>query len=251
MDNFIQFETTDTGEQVKFIDSRYYTKDRQNWFPGVTTILSTLSKGKQYENWLKSNGFNADYLAKEAMEQGSRVHEAIQTLLLGEELLFGTMDKGGFYSRNEWTMISRFMDFYDNFHPVTIAVEKVLVSDILRFGSQLDYVCMLDGERWIIDHKTGNLYDTAYMQIASYVNLWNEYFPKEPIEKAGILHLDSTHRGRDKSGKEYQGIGWKLVQVDEIPKHWEDFKHVQALWERQNPDYKPFNVIYPSSYKLK
>lgn len=246
----MNFEITEHGEQVKFIDARYYTRDREHWFPGVTTILGVLSKGKQFENWLKSNGFNADVLTREAMERGSRVHQAIQDLLLGKELVYGTTEQGAYFSRDEWQMINRFYDFYTGFNPVTVDVEKVLVSDVLRFGSQLDYVCMLNGERWVIDHKTGALYDTAFMQVASYVHLWNEFFPNEPIQRAGILHLDSAHRGRDKSGKEIQGKGWKLVPVDDIEQNWEDFQHLQAIWERQNPNYTPFNLVFPAKLRL-
>jgi len=247
---FMNFEITNTGEQVKFIDSRYYTRDNEHWYPGITTILSVLSKGKQYENWLKANGFNADVIAEKAMKEGSRIHEAVQMLLEGQEIRFGTMETGAYYSRTEWVKISRFMDFYTAFKPQTIAVEKVLVSDILRFGSQLDYVCMLDGKRWIIDHKSGSVYDTASIQLASYVKLWNEFFPKEPIECAGILHLDSMHKGRDKTGKSIQGEGWKLIPVEDLEKNWDDFLHLQAIWERQNPNYKPFLVEYPVTYKL-
>lgn len=250
MQAFINFEMDSTGEQVKFIDSRYYTRDGEHWYPGITTILSVLSKGKQYENWLKANGFNADLIAQKAMEQGSRVHEAIQMLLEGQEVKFGTMETGAYYSRDEWTIISRFMDFYTEFKPQTVAIEKVLVSDILKFGSQLDYVCMIDGKRWIIDHKTGSIYDTAYIQLASYVHLWNEFFPKEPIEYAGILHLEAMTRGRDKTGNSIQGEGWKLIPVQDIDEHWDAFLHLQAIWERQNPDYKPFLVKYPASYRI-
>lgn len=247
---FMNFEITEHGKQVKFIDARYYTRDYEKWYPGVTTILNVLSKGKQFEQWLKSNGFNADVLTREAMERGSRVHQAIQDLLQGKELFFGTNEQGAYYSREEWVMINRFYDFFTEFKPVTVEVEKVLVSDELQFGSQLDYVCMLREERWLIDHKTGSLYDTAYMQTASYKYLWDEFFPNEPIQRVGILHLDSMHRGRDKSGKEIQGQGWKLIEVTDIERHWEDFKHLQAIWQRQNPDYKPFNVSYPAVLKL-
>ena len=250
MDQFINIETTETGEQVKFIDSRYYTKDHEHWFPGISTILQTLNKGKQYEQWLKGMGFNADYLAHKAMAQGSNVHQAIQYLCDGKELKFGTIEKGAFYTREEWIMISRFIDFYENFKPKIIAVEKVIVSDKLKFGSQLDLVVELNGEVWIIDHKTGSLYDTAQMQLSAYVQLWNEYFPTQKAVKCGVLHLESAHRGRDKAGKSIQGQGWKLVEVENIENNWEDFKHIQALWVRQNKDYKPFNITYPATYKL-
>lgn len=249
MDQFINIVKGEHGEQVQFIDSRYYTKDHINWYPGVTTILNVKDKGKQYANWLKSNGFNADYLAEKAMQQGSKVHQAIQNLLNGEEVRFGD-SSGAFYSREEWVMISRFIDFYTEFKPETIAVEEVIVSDNLQFGTQLDYVCKLNGELYYIDHKTGSLYDSASMQIAASIQLWNEYHPDMPITKGAVLHLDSAHRGRDKTGKKMQGQGWQLVEIDNIAGNWEDFKHLQAIWRRDNPEFKPFNATYPVSYKL-
>ena len=249
MNEFINLKDTDTGKQVQFIDSRYYTKDDIHWYPGVTNILNVVDKGSQYATWLNSNGFNADVLMLEAMDQGSHVHEAIQDFLNHKEVLFGNSEKL-FYTRNEWIMISRFIDFFTEFKPQTIAVEQVLVSDKLEFGTQLDYVCNLNGELWYIDHKTGSIYDSAYLQIAASIKLWNEYFPDKVIRKGAILHLDSTHRGRDKQGKSIQGVGWKLIEVEELPKHWEDFTHIQAIWKRKNPDYKPFNLSYPASYKI-
>jgi hypothetical protein len=249
MDKFTNIIETETGEQVQFIDSRYYTKDKITWYPGISTILDVVSKGKQYDFWLKSLGFNADYVMREAMNKGSNCHAAIQTLLQGYELSFGEIGKPN-YTRDEWIMISRFVDFYTEFKPETIAIEQVLVSEALGFGSQIDYVCMLNGERWLIDHKTGSLYDSASIQTSAYKQLWDEYFPEQPIQRVGILHLDSTHRGRDKTGKSIQGVGWKLIEVEDIEKNFEDFKHIQAIWKRKNPDYKPFNLIYPAMYKL-
>ena len=249
MDNFINIIDTDTGRQVNFLDSRYYTKDEKQWYPGVTNILSVVSKGKQYENWLKSNGFNADILAERAMTQGSHVHEAIETLLKGGEVIFGNYERMN-YTRNEWIMISRFIDFYTEFKPQTVAVEQVLVSDKLQFGTQLDYVCKLGDELIYIDHKTGSLYDSASMQIAASIQLWNEYFPQNPITKGAVLHLDSAHRGRDRQGKKIQGEGWILTEIEDIEKNWKDFQSIHQIWKRQNADYKPFNQTYPASYSL-
>jgi hypothetical protein len=249
MNDFINIIDTDTGKQVQFVDSRYYTKDYKSWYPGVTNVLGVVSKGSQYESWLKSVGFNADAIVREAMEKGSRVHSAIENLLNGMEVTFGNSEKQNF-SRDEWIMVARFMDFYTGFKPETIAVEKVLVSDKLQFGTQLDYICKLDGVLWYIDHKTGSIYDSAYRQVAASIQLWNEYFPKTPITKGGILHLDSAHRGRDSKGKSIQGEGWKLVEVTDIDRYWRIFQHIHSIWKDNNPDYKPFNLQYPVSYKL-
>jgi hypothetical protein len=250
MDKFTRIvENPDTGSQVLFIDSRYYQKN-DKWFPGISTILDVVSKGKEYDKWLKSVGMNADYISRQAMDSGSKIHSAIEQLLKGEEVIFGTMENGAFYSRDEWVKISKFMDFYTEFKPETIAIEKVLVSEKLGFGSQIDYVCKLNGKIIIVDHKSGGIYDSALLQLGAYVKLWEEFYPKMKIDGAAVLHLDSTHRGRDSKGKEIQGRGWKLQFIEELDKQWDDFTHVLAIWKRKNPDYKPFNSEYPASYKL-
>ena len=57
------------------------------------------------------------------MDQGSHVHKAIQDLLNDKVITFADIDTERLnYTRKEWVMISRFMDFYLNFNPVTVAV---------------------------------------------------------------------------------------------------------------------------------
>ena len=244
------FENHDEqGKRITFVDSRFYTKDEKQWYPGVTNILSILDKGQQYKKWLQSNGFNADVLAQEAMTQGSNVHQGIQNFLEGMEVRYATGHTRHF-TRHEWIMISRFVDFFTGFNPETVAVEKILVSDKLQYGTQLDYVCKLNGELWYIDHKTGNYYDTSAMQLAASAALWDEYYPDNKIQKCGIMHLESTHRGRDKQGKSIQGKGWKLIECENVPKQFDDFKHVHAIWKRMNPEFRPFTFSYPDRYSI-
>ena len=45
MDQFINITENETGKQVNFIDSRYYTKDEKSLYPGVTNILNVVDKG--------------------------------------------------------------------------------------------------------------------------------------------------------------------------------------------------------------
>jgi hypothetical protein len=245
------FENHDEhGKLVKFVDSRFYMLPEKpdTYFPGVTTILNVIDKGDQYKHWLQSNGFNADVLARQAMDQGSHVHEAIQDFLNGKEIRWAT-EEVKFYTRHEWEMISRFIDFYTAFKPQTVVVERVLVSEKLGYGTQLDYVCKLNGELIYIDHKTGSVYDSANMQIAASIKLWNECLP-DKITKGAVLHLESAHRGRDSKGKSIQGKGWKLIEIENLEKEWEDFQHVQAIWKRKNPVIKPFNKVYPDRYSI-
>jgi hypothetical protein len=245
-----QFENHDPEHQrITFPDARFYTKDNVNWLPGVTTILNVIDKGDQYRKWLQSNGFNADTLSREAMEQGSHVHEGIQDFLKGKEIRWANDDGKKFYTKKEWQLISRFIDFFSGFSPKSLAVERILVSEKLGYGSQLDYVCEISGEVWLIDHKTGSLYDSAYMQLAALRELWNEFNDRK-IDKCGVMHLESAHRGRDSKGKSIQGKGWKLVECENTDRDFEDFLHVQAIWKRKNPNFQPFTQTYPDRYSI-
>ncbi len=250
MDNFTTILETETGRQVQFTDSRAYSKDGITYYPGISTILDVVSKGSFYDKWLMSNGLNAQVLAKEAMAQGSHVHEAIQDLNNGKEISFGTVEGGANYTRTEWVMISRYVDFFAGFKPEILAVEKVLVSDKLGFGSQIDLVINLNGKTIIVDHKTGGLYDTAFVQLAAYRALWSEFFPKIKIDTVAVMHLEAQTRGRDKAGKNIQGQGWKLEFAENIDKDFADFLAIQQIWKRKNPAWKPFNALYPETFKL-
>jgi hypothetical protein len=147
-------------------------------------------------------------------------------------------------------MINRFYEFWTNHNPEKVKVEKVLVSDKLGYGGQLDFVCKINGELWLLDNKTGNVYDNASMQLAAYGKLWDEYFPATPIQKYGIMHLEALTRGIDKKGVNIQGQGWKLIEITDIERHFKDFQNVQQIWMREFPDWKPFFASYPTKIKL-
>lgn|SRR5512133_737536 len=249
MDKWTSYDPV--GKQIQFLDGRFYTKDNVSYYPGITTILGALDKGPQYKKWLQTNGINADWLAREAMDRGSRVHEAIQRFLLGEEVRWGTDDNQPIYHKDEWEMLAKFIDFYHGFKPKVIAVEIVIVSDTLQFGSQLDLICEIPGRDglWYIDHKSGSLYDSAEMQLAAGAILWNECFPENPIKNTALLHLEAATRGRDKTGKQMQGRGWALKEIGEIEENWIDFAHVHAVWKRKNPNFRPMILTFPDRYK--
>jgi len=249
MEQFISILETDTGKQVKFIDSRAYTKDGVKFYPGISTILDVVNKGSQYDKWLMSNGLQAKVLMREAMERGSRVHEALQDLNNGKEVSFGEIGRPN-YKRDEWIMINRYYDFYTGFQPKILAVEKVLVSDKLGFASQIDLVINLNGINIIVDHKTGGIYDSAFLQLSACRELWNEHYPNTRIDAVAVMHLEAQTRGRDKSGKNIQGHGWKLEFAEDTDKDWLDFKAIFQIWKRKNPDWKPFNQIFPEKIKL-
>lgn len=232
-------------QRVEFLDERFYQLG-ENYYPSVTTILEAYPKGKRFEQWLKDVGNSADDIVERAANQGSNVHNAIEKLVNGEEIQWQD------YTLDEWKMILKFQDFFTQVAPEVIGAEITLVSEKIGVGGTIDLVCMIKGERWLIDTKTsGDIYDNHYVQLATYAVMWNEANPDQRIERIGALHLRAKTRGPSRDGKNIQGEGWKIEEPTESPAElFEVFKHVKALWHRLHPNDKPMNMVLPSIIKL-
>jgi hypothetical protein len=73
------------NKRVHFLDDRFYEVEDDVYFPSVTTILGEYPKGPQFETWLKDVGHGAKGIADRAAESGSKVHDAAEKLMNGEE----------------------------------------------------------------------------------------------------------------------------------------------------------------------
>lgn len=269
------------NKQINFLDCRYYTVDNVIFYPSVTTVLGIYPKGYGFSKWLKENGEKSDEILEAAGEEGSKVHDAIDQLIKGKEIKWthtfidtlqiqsvestarflddcanGMQGKYykevQFFNESEWQMILKFADFVEKNEPVFIANEFNIISDTMRIGGTLDIVCDIAGERWLVDIKTSNyIHKTHELQLAVYAKMFNEKNPDMPIDRVGILWLKAATRGEDKKGKNIQGHGWQLKEFD---RHYEDsyklFRHVRAIWDEENPNYRPKNMIYPDRLKL-
>lgn len=236
----------DEFNRVEFLDQRFYQDTDGSYLPSVTTVLEAYPKGAYFEQWLKDVGNEADSIVERAAEQGTNVHNAAEQLLKGETVDFVN------YTKDEWKMILRFHEFYEQNTPTIEAIEHNLVSKFVGCGGTIDMVCMLNGERWLLDTKTsGGIYDNHYVQLATYAVMWNEAYPTERIERIGCLHLRAKTRGASRDGKTIQGLGWKIEEPKESQAElYEIFKNVKVLWHRLNPVSKPANVVYPATLKL-
>lgn len=240
------------NKQINFLDERFYTNDGINYYPSVTTVLDVYPKGKGFQDWLKNLGLNTEEVLRRAGEQGTNVHNAIDSYLKGEELSWMNEEEKANYTLQEWMMILRFVDFFTTYKPEIIAHEVPLVSNTLELGGTIDLVCRINGEVWLLDYKTSNALHTSYeLQIAAYAMMWNETEPTARVDRTGIIHLKSATRGPDKTGKSIKGEGWLLKEFDRsYEEAFKLFRYVQRIWKEENPTYKPKNLIYPSIISL-
>ena len=237
-------------KQINFLDRRVYQRSEGVYYPSVTTILQYMPKNKFFEMWLKDVGHNADLIMRRAGKEGTQVHEAIETLLEGEELHW--MDDYGNAKYNEkvWEMINKFVDFWTTCKPELISTEEFVYSDEYRYAGTADLVCKLDGEVWLIDFKTSNSLHKSYdLQLASYAKALKESKGIE-IERTGILWLKSSKRGPSKQKGRIQGKGWELKMIDDIEENFELFQLIRKLYNLENPDTEPIYTKYSTVLKL-
>lgn len=235
------------NQRVHFLDERFYLHENGNYYPSVTTILEVYPKGPQFAMWLKDVGHSAPIIAERAAESGTKVHNACEKLIAGEEL---TWDDH-VYDFNEWNGILRFHDFATRFTPVWEASEVSTYSLEYKYAGTIDIVCKIGDERWLLDIKFGNaIYTTYFLQLAAYRYSWQETNPDYPIHKMGILHLKAATRTEGK-GKTMQGVGWKIEEPKEsYERLFEIFHQTLKIYYFENPDPRPKNLILPSSIRL-
>jgi len=239
------FKSTD-GQHVQFLDHRYYQVGEDEYVPSVTTILDVYPKGPAFLQWIKDVGNNAKQIAERAAESGNKVHRAIEALVKGEELVWDDKE----HSLSEWDGILRFVDFYTRFQPKVLASEVTTISYKYKYAGTLDLVCEINGRVYLLDAKFGNaIYPTYFFQLAAYKQSWEENGNPQ-IDEIGILWLKANTRTEGKKGT-MQGVGWQVVKPkDSYERLWEIFLKTLEIYNYENPESKPKNLVLPARIKL-
>tara|TARA_R100001594_G_C4025137_1_gene260014 strand:- start:374 stop:1147 length:774 start_codon:yes stop_codon:yes gene_type:complete len=240
-------EISDDAKQITLPDSRYYRRNGK-YYPSVTYVLGYYPKGKFFEDWLKKVGYSADYIVKKAADEGTQVHEMIESYLNNEELNFLSSNGDPLYNPNIWQMFLKFVEWWETYKPTLLETEVHLFSDKLKVAGTCDLVCEIEDELWIIDFKTSNSIQTTYeLQTAIYSECYEECFGKK-ADRQGILWLKSK-KHKPSEGK-MQGKGWEMVE----PKRTQDenldiFNTVRKLFDLENPKHSPVFTEFKTTVK--
>ena len=240
-------EISDDAKQITLPDSRYYRRNGK-YYPSVTYVLSYYPKGKFFEDWLKKVGYSADYIVRKASDEGTQVHEMIESYLNNEELNFLSSNGDPLYNPNIWQMFLKFVEWWETYKPTLLETEVHLFSDKLKVAGTCDLVCEIEGELWIVDFKTSNSIQTTYeLQTAIYSECYEECFGKK-ADRQGILWLKSK-KHKPSEGK-MQGKGWEMVE----PKRTQDenldiFNTVRKLFDLENPKHSPVFTEFKTTVK--
>jgi hypothetical protein len=226
---------------------RFYEKDGE-YFPSSTTILECfpLEKGLR-DFFLNNTKEQADKLLHDAALQGSKIHHAIELMLLGESI-----NPSGFTRKQverlgkcedelvkylllpltdkEDKMLTGFENWWEKFKPITIYSEKEIHSP-RGYAGTMDWMGTIEikGERvtCIVDWKTGKgLYKSYDLQVSSYVKAIEE-MEGVKIEKAFLLQL-----GLNK-------CLYKFQEIKDIDDSFLWFLETLKVWQRLHPNAKP------------
>lgn len=210
-----------------------YSHDGGPHVPGVTSIIGMKDKSWALVGWAKretaacairnldalvamraAGGERAavdwlrgipDHQRDTSADLGSRVHAAIESWSTRGELVGEDTDVTPYLDTFQ-------RDFVDRFKPTFRAVEAYVFSEAYGYGGTLDAICVIEGETWLIDHKTGRgIYPETAMQLAALAHADVLGYPGDRqdyaiprIDRYGVVHIgpDRTylreyHVGRD------------------------------------------------------
>lgn len=230
-------QVSEDSKQITMPDSRYYLRNGE-YYPSITYVLQYYPKGKHFEDWLKQVGNNADYIVRKSADDGTKVHNMIESYLNGEELNFLSLKGQPQYETDIWQMFLKFVEFWETFKPELIEAETHLFSDELKIAGTCDLICKINNQLWVIDYKTSNHLHTIYeFQLAAYDKCYEECFEVKP-DRRGILWLKSAKRKPAKD--KMQGKGWEIVESNRSQEeNLSLFKTVKTIFDLENPNHAP------------
>lgn len=242
-------QISDDHKQITLPDSRFYKRNGK-YYPSITYVLNSYPKGNHFEDWLKKVGYASEYIVKKSAEEGTAVHNLIESYLEGKELNFLNSYGDPQYNTDVWQMFLKFVEFWELYQPKLIESEVFLFSDEVEVAGTCDLVCEINGELWIIDFKTSNHLHKAYdLQLATYSKCYEECFGKK-INNIGILWLKSSKRKLNK--EKMQGKGWEIyIPEKSVDENFELFKLVKKLHDLEHPNEGPIFTEFKTSVKMK
>ena len=171
--------------EERYGSGRWY-KNKNNFVPSVTTVLNVVSKGPHFHKWL-ANHLNYEHacaVRDEAAERGTLVHEIIEDLLEGKEVMLDE-ECGSEISKR----LMCFETWWNN-----TSVEEIIAKEVplhfpgIKYAGRFDFIAKIDGKNVLIDIKTGSYYKTHDIQASMYKILWDTICEHLGLDQSYMIH---------------------------------------------------------------
>lgn len=250
---------------IEFYDEHTY-KIVDKYYPSISKKLGIIDKGYGYHQWERQVGLNADILMNRASESGTKIHNAIESALLGNEIKADDPEYN--FTKEEWVKFLAFCEWWNFYGFKVLKLEQIVWDEELGTAGKLDCIAYRDivltdkkGEPikddngyviedriiYVFDWKTGGIYDSYHEQVLFYKHCAVKLglCPEDSIP--ALVEIGSSHRKFD--DKKLQGIkvGVHIVdQDDTMPKLISSI----TAWDLRNKDWQPPILQYPITVKL-
>ena len=222
------------------------------WYPRVTSILNIKAKPALYRYYAELDNFAAaEEIMERSADEGTRVHEAVEAILVG---------KTPEYDEDIKPSVDAFRSFLER-SSIEVDqewVERRVVNFNDRYAGTVDAMALIDGKFGVMDIKTSQgIYRDYNLQTAAYYPPLLEEF--RTLQTRWILRIDQNQRcyicgatrrvkgGREKIRPPYPvtTVDYKkcihqwsevegIIQLKEFP-YWQDdyqaFLGAKKLWE--------------------
>ena len=226
--------------QITTEDERFYSKTvdgKTIWIPSVTWICDFYPKGIAFYKWLANTGWDESQALKEAGgERGRYVHNAIEKLLTGATIHFNTVVDDRELTTEEYYAVMTFVKWFETYNPIVERCEFTVFSPDNKYAGTMDLVCLIDGERYIVDFKTSaNIWPSMIIQVSAYKHAIET--KDRPVNKIAILQI----------GYKRNKNGFKFTEIED---KFHLFNAAYTIWQGEMANVKPLQRDYPAELTL-
>lgn len=250
--------------QVTIADERWYMKERIDEktglpvmvaVPSVTWIAGSYPKGVGYYKWLAERGWDeAEAIKTQAGDKGTKVHLAIEDVILGKEVRIDSKYPNKSLGIDEeltleecdavLSFIAWRKEKEAEYTITTLAIERTLYSTKHNYAGTVDWIVKathketLADEFWIIDFKTSQ-------------SVWASHEIQLNAYKETLRNGENVIEGLDVSNIRMAilQVGYRknkaMYKLTEIETDFDMFLTTQKIWNKEHGGEKPTKRDYP------
>ena len=215
--------TAEKSLKAKAKQHTIYTLKNGDRVIGVTTAIGLLEKPalKFWANKIGLQGIKISEYVDSLAEVGTTAHAMIladlsgkgaESALEGKDADTKTLAENCYLSFCEWRKGHKIEP---------IALERVMVSELYRYGGTPDFIGLVDGVVEIIEFKTGGIWPEHFGQLSAYAQLAIENgIVSAPVQRFRVLSIPRA---------ETESFDEKVKTS--VAVEWEIFEHCLAIYE--------------------
>jgi hypothetical protein len=272
------FEPTSDRHIMRFVDrdgdwTHYWIKNQKLFVPAVNHIIRLgYPKGERFYNYLlRATPDEAERKLKTAGEEGSRTHEAIRDLIMGDTIDFERRyynelsDRYEPLSADEWVNLESFVNWAAKYQPRVLFTETTIWSQEFLYAGTIDFIGTITvpaGDKLfgpefhgkeiliLLDWKTSSgIWDEYELQIAAYRTAALEYLRNRlPIRQygglwTGIVRIGTSHK---------EGFEMRVWNDGQSEANFELFLSALDIYKKKSGDeFEPTVRQIPAQFSIK